>query len=662
MHGARSSRPDPSRSDVRAAVAASPAAMPLAAAATVLLAGSVFFGGASGDGSVVWIGGAALALAACVLAAASLGRMPLPRPDRDERLALTGLIGLVVWMGVSLTWSVAGDLSWSALNKGIAYVAVLVIGFALAALGRTTTRAIAGLVAAVLAAALGWSLITKAIPALAPDDAVRVARLHSPVGYWNGLALLADAALALGAWLSVALPGRRAVRGAGAALIYLAVLAGLLTTSRAGVLGGLLALGVWLWLGDRRVESAAAAVAAGLPGAVVAGWAFTRPALVDVGHSHAERVHDGAIFAGLALAGLGIAVAAAVVGVPRLVGGRERTVARALVMGAASALVIGVVAVAIAAGNPVTKVTRGFSRGECSNTADRFYCTNNNRLRWWREAGRIFVAKPVGGAGAGTFQVARKRYRTSGDPVTEPHSVPMQVLSGTGIVGEVLLLLFVGAAALGVRRTLASLGGGERAAAVALAGLPAAYLLHGLVDYDADFLALTVPLLLVVGALLGTGRPLARTRAGLVPGLAVAAVAATGIVALALPWLAERRVDASYAASSTGRVARAVDDARSARSLDPLSVDALYALANAYETGGDIGASRDAFRHATRLQPENPETWYQLGLFEFLQTQNMCAAYYALNRSYTLDPNSSFWVRNGPLDRARDAVNEGACG
>src|SRR5437764_1276746 len=100
--------------------------------------------------------------------------------------------------------------------------------------------------AAVIGAALVWALAGKAIPALASNDASRVARLHSPVGYWNGLALLADAALALGLWLAVVASGRREVRAAGRALVYLAVLSGLLTSSRAGVLGGLVALAIWL--------------------------------------------------------------------------------------------------------------------------------------------------------------------------------------------------------------------------------------------------------------------------------------------------------------------------------------------------------------------------------------------------------------------------------
>jgi hypothetical protein len=635
----------------------------LALGVGALVTGAVFFGGASGDSSVPWVGAAALLLTAVTLALAALGVLPVVSPDRGAGVAAASLALLVIWMGVTIEWSVAGDLSWSALNKGIVYVAALVLGATLAGLEAGTTRLVASALATILGAALVWGLVGKALPGVAPEDALTVARLHSPVGYWNGLALVADGVLALGLWLAVAAWERRtAVRCAGAALVYVAVLAGLLTTSRAGVLGGLLAVALWLRLGERRVESAAVGVAAALPAGLVAAWAFTRPALTDVGRPHSDRVHDGAVFAALASTGLALAVAAVVLAVPRVVSGRERVVARTLVVAAAVAVAAAIAAVAVASGNPVTKVTRGFSRGECSNTAGRFACTNNNRLRWWREAGHVWVNHPLGGAGAGTFQVARKRYRTSGDPVTEPHSIPLQVLAGTGVVGGVLLVAFVAGAVVAVRRRLAALDGGERGAAVALAALPLAYALHGLVDYDADFLAVTVPVAVATGTLLAAGRPLVRPRLGLVPSLAVTAIAATAVVSLVLPWLAGRRVDASYSAIDVRRIPRALADARDARSLNPLSPDPLYALGAAYQTEGDLASARVEYTRATRLQPENPETWYQLGLFEFLATHDLCAAYQALNHSYTLDPKSTFWSKNGPLDESRAAVNQGACG
>jgi lipoprotein NlpI len=67
------------------------------------------------------------------------------------------------------------------------------------------------------------------------------------------------------------------------------------------------------------------------------------------------------------------------------------------------------------------------------------------------------------------------------------------------------------------------------------------------------------------------------------------------------------------------------------------------------------------YREAVNLQPENPETWYALGLFQFDVGQRMCAAYQSLNNAYTLDPNGQQWLPGGPLDVARDAVDAGAC-
>jgi tetratricopeptide (TPR) repeat protein len=636
------------------------------AAAVVALAGggvtfaAVFFGGTSGDGSVLWVGGAAVVFSAIAFVAAGLGLVAFPALDGPARLAVAAFAALVALSGMSIVWSIAGDESWSALNKGIAYLGFLVVGLALAALGTNATRLVASVLALVLGAALVWALAGKAIPALAANDASRVARLHSPVGYWNGLALLADAALALGLWLSLAAWARREVRAAGAGLVYVAVLAGLLTTSRAGVLGGLLALALWLILGPRRVESAAVTVLAGAPAIAVAAWTFTRPALVDVGRTHGARVHDGALFGIVALAGLAIAVAVPPLLVRRLVTGRERLVGRVLMAGALAALVLGIAAVWAVSGNPVTKAQRGFSRGECSNTADRLTCTNNNRLKWWREAVDIFAARPVGGAGAGTFAVARNRYRRSGASVTEPHSVPLQILAGTGVGGGLLLVLCVAGAGLALRRSLARLEGPERAAAVAVAALPLAYALHALVDYDIDFVAVSAPAAVATGALLGAGRPPVRPRAGIVPMLAGVAVAATAVASLVMPWLASRRVDATYTAAEAGRLRAAVADAGSARSLNPLSPEPLYALAYVYQAANEVQDARFEYTRATRLQPENPETWYRLGLFEYTQGHDLCAAYQALNHSYTLDPRNTHWFKGSELDVSRAAVNDKA--
>jgi tetratricopeptide (TPR) repeat protein len=146
------------------------------------------------------------------------------------------------------------------------------------------------------------------------------------------------------------------------------------------------------------------------------------------------------------------------------------------------------------------------------------------------------------------------------------------------------------------------------------------------------------------------------------PGLvAVAAVGAAAVVTVALPRLAQGQVDRAFAAIDDGRLEDAVDAADRARMLDPLSLGPLQARAQAADAAGDRAAAVAWYEEGTRLQPENPDTWYELGLYHAIATHDLCAAYAAFNHSYTLDPASSRWTPGGPFDVAKDAVNTGAC-
>ena len=88
----------------------------------------------------------------------------------------------------------------------------------------------------------------------------------------------------------------------------------------------------------------------------------------------------------------------------------------------------------------------------------------------------------------------------------ETHDLPLQFASETGIVGLALWVGAMGAALLGAWRALRRLEGDEREAALALGLVVPAFLVHGLLDYDWDFVALAGPLLFVIGFLLAAGR------------------------------------------------------------------------------------------------------------------------------------------------------------
>jgi len=147
------------------------------------------------------------------------------------------------------------------------------------------------------------------------------------------------------------------------------------------------------------------------------------------------------------------------------------------------------------------------------------------------------------------------------------------------------------------------------------------------------------------------------------PFWAVAAVAGALACAAVLvaPPLAARAVDSSTRALERRDFAAALDDADRAEALNPFSLEPLFARARAQWLGGDQAAALASFREAVRRQPDNPDSWEQLGLYLF-ERRDLCRAYRALNEQYTLDPNGRQWEPGGPLDVARARVNAGRCG
>ncbi|HET9288940.1 MAG TPA: O-antigen ligase family protein [Gaiella sp.] len=624
-----------------------------------LLAGAVLDGAGSRDDSLATVGIAAIVCAALGLGVAFRGALPLPRLERAGVVLVVGSGALTAWAGLSIAWSVAGDLSWEWLARGLVYLSFLALGL-LAGATAEGARRVAALTAIVIAAALAWALLGVAIPSLFPDGD-RISRLREPVGYWNALALLAGAAIAFGLW--IARTPRVTVRVGGCLLVYVAAVALLLTQSRAGVAGAVAVLALWLVLSDERLSDGLRAALALLPALAVGGWAFTRPALVEDGALRVDRVDDGRVFAVLLIVGaLVVGVAAWRVRARRLASERGPAVRAVLVGMCALAVAVGAVGLVATVGNPFSWASSQISGGECVNDPGRLtdLCANN-RLAWWEEAIRVAADHPARGSGAGTFALARRRHREDATAVSQPHSVPLQLLADLGAIGFALGLLVACGAAVGIVRGLRRTAASERPAAVALASLVLAYAVHALVDYDLDFLAVTAPALVATGTLLAVARPASAFRLGL-PGLvALGAVAVAAAAAVALPALADRDAERALGAVDAGRISDAVEAADRARALNPLSPAPLQARALAADAEGDRRAAVAWYERATDLQPENPDLWFDLGLYHVVATEDQCAAYQALNRSYTLDPRSSRWAPGGPLDIARVAVNAGAC-
>jgi len=186
-----------------------------------------------------------------------------------------------------------------------------------------------------------------------------------------------------------------------------------------------------------------------------------------------------------------------------------------------------------------------------------------------------------------------------------------------------------------VVRTVRRLEGIEQAAATALSVLAAAYVFHSLVDFDWDFVAVTGPFLLSVGALLGGRAVRDEPRIAWAPLPAVVAIAVA--LSLLTPWFAERSTDSARGALADMRPKVAYRDARDARSLNPLAIDPLLVQAEALEQLGDAQGARQLYIDAVELQPLNWRAWLELGTFEEGQ-QDFGRAIPALERAVELDP------------------------
>ena len=187
----------------------------LLAAGLGLVGFALFAGGASDNGSLLWLGAGAVASLVVALAWSGV-------PSRAW--IVLPLAGLAAWCAVSIAWSTLPDRSWDYANRTLVYFLLALFGLWLAPRIRALALGLSGLLALVAL----WALLSKVLPGMSGDYSTN-ARISSPVGLWNQLALLGDFALPLALWLAV----RRRALGALLAYIWIVVL--VLTLSRSGI-------------------------------------------------------------------------------------------------------------------------------------------------------------------------------------------------------------------------------------------------------------------------------------------------------------------------------------------------------------------------------------------------------------------------------------------
>jgi tetratricopeptide (TPR) repeat protein len=579
------------------------------AALGILLAAALVLG----QGRFFWVGVGAVVCAACVGAASLWGLLPRPVLTRAGAVCL-GLFGaFALWSLSSILWSEAPDRSWDFFNRTFVSLAFLALGLFV------DRRRYADVLAGLVALLVSWSLVVKVF---ALDDGRR-ARLHEPIGYWNTLGLIA----AFGVPLALRLSSRLM----SALLLYGSVVAILLTQSRGGLLLATVAGAGWLVLERSRYEPALRLAISVPPALAVGVFALSFDGIAEDGQSHSARLSAGLWF-GLAL----VAGAALVAFLAR------QEIAWPLLRRAAWVLVpLGVAAFLFFGTRAALDFTDPVTPESPSRLTEG---SGNNRAQWWEEAARGFADNPIVGNGAAAFQVNHRRYRESNVEVREPHSLPLQLLSETGLIGFALFAGAVVAAGLAVRRD-------ERALlfVLALFGVGVLYDIHW------DFTAACAIVFATLGALLTRGWKEGGSETLWAAG--VVALALAGVYSISAPWLADQRIDDAYRAINKGDLALAADKARQARTLNPTSVEPLFALGFVQDALGQFDRAREYYARATEVQPENRETWFELGSLEY-EFKRYQDAYSRFNRMYALDPHGPHveWV-----EKARCKLNPTGC-
>jgi hypothetical protein len=619
---------------------------------------------------------------------------------RSTRLPFPFLVALglfaafTLWSGISVLWSFGPDLTWVSFNLTAFYLAVVTV------LGLTSVRGLQlrtvghGYLVVATAVAL-WAFLGKATPEVV-THAHTWARLSSPIGYWNVLALM----MVIGLCVALSLAGDRCMhaglRTAAAAAAVPMSLTFFFSFSRGGWIVLAVALLLYFCFTTTRLASFVSLVVIAVPVGLVLWRLRGLETLFTETTDDALRALQGgellrwSIAVLLVVAGLQL-VAALAQGAVRWP--RWSTVAAGVVVLAILA------AVAVGGSARFLEPRGGFTwvqdrvhelltdaaAGSAYPTSGpgRLISLNTGRPELWREASHQSRHDRVSGTGAGTFPFTHYRFRETGGVVRHAHSQWFNVLTELGVVG---LGFYAAAMALLLAAAVGNPFSRRRdplhPLLVAMQAGVVAFFVHLSWDWDWDMAAAGTLVFVFIAACMSyrTTRTGDERRAGrrtretpVEPAVADAAppergeeaaedapapqssaprgrrvgwgprvVASAALLLLAASWLppylSHRASNAALAESGEGDVVAALGHARRAADLDPLAVDPLLIEASLLQ---QVGRNREALarlRAAAELQPENYRVWYELGVVAHETFGREDAARAAFVRALGLNP------------------------
>jgi O-antigen ligase len=601
-----------------------------------------------------------------VLLAALAGILPA-RIGAAGWVAIGLLAAFAAWTGLAIGWSESAERSSIELGRVAAYLGVLVLAIALQ--GRTAARSTINGVACAIGLVTVLAVLSRVHPQAFPANEhfeflgpASARKLSYPLNYWNALA--AFAAMGAPLLLAVAIGARtRAGQAIAAAVMPLSVLCIYLTISRGGMLALAVGLAVFLALVPRRLEAAGTLAVAGAGSAILV-WAVSQRDALQDGIATAPALHQGTqvlwiaafVCGGVALSQVALGLAARHAERPWVLEpGRRAMTRRALVALAA------VPVLALAAGVPgrigdtwhdFTAPNGVVAAGSEENVFSRLQAANGNgRHEFWEAALHANASDPWRGIGPGTFEFWWARNSTTPGFVRDAHTLYLETLAETGIVGFVLLagllLWLAGLAVVRALRTTETL----RLWTAAAAGGLAAFLTSAAFEWVWEMAALAMAAMLLAAVVVaGHDEPSravasqpAQTRSPVARAVLVA-LALAALAAVLVPLASTLATRGSQDAAAQGRLDVALADSRTAERLQPYGATPHLQQALVLEQAGLLDPAAQAARAATREEPTNWRTWLVLARLD-ARRGAVAPALEELRTAQRLNPRSSLFAQ-----------------
>jgi O-antigen ligase len=565
-----------------------------------------------------------------VLLGVLVGALPYARVPRAGWIAALLLGGFLVWTWIGIAWSSSHELTLAEVCRLSTYLGIFLLG--LCVVSDNSARSLIHGLGCGIAVVCGIAILSKLAPSLFPADTAKsfyaTARLSYPFDYADGVGEYAAIGAVLVLYMAT---GARTL--AGRALACAATLPVLLcvamTVSRGGILAALVGTVAFLALVPNRIPRLPTfgIVAAGVTVLMVA--LLHRPALRDsVAAAPAAQRHSMLVLICAVMAGCAVAQGALLLLMRRIprpgwlyVSQRSARALTTAIIAAGLAVVVLVLA-----DGTVSRLWHDFKLWEPTTHSNQYFrllsLAGSHRYQYWQVALNAFSSSPFHGIGAGTFRYYWEQHTTHAEYIVNAHSLWIETLAETGIVGGVLLVGFFALISIGgAVRALRTRGEQGTLIAAAAAGV-LAFCAAASFDWIWQIGVVPMVALLLAGITLlptphrtlpkpaGSALRAPWTRRGAVATRALGGLGAVlAMILIAIPLASTVELRASQAAYRAGRLSASLADANTATAIEPGAASPYLQRAEIFEAADHIGQASQQIAAAIARSPHNYELW-----------------------------------------------------